>query len=195
MNIDCGLPPENSGYTDSKTNLIYESDDSYIDSGDSMHISTTFGSNSTDRQLWYVRGFPEGTRNCYNLSSPVGKNATFLIRTRFLYGNYDGKNQLPEFDIYLGVSFWDKVKVEDASKVIDKEIIHVINSDNLYLCLVKTNNVTAPFISAIELRNLRRDAYQTYPPTSVVTYFRYDLGRSNGTEIIRSVSHVTFFEV
>ena len=57
----------------------------------------------------YVRAFPEGTRNCYEIG--VAKGERYLIRATFVYGNYDGLKKLPEFDLYYGVTLWDAVKL------------------------------------------------------------------------------------
>nr|GEY40938.1 leucine-rich repeat transmembrane protein kinase protein [Tanacetum cinerariifolium] len=76
-----------------------------------------------------------------------------------MYGNYDFKSQLPEFDVYPGPDYWDTVKFNSSSKPVKMEIIHVLSSDYIHVCLVNTGRGT-PFISAIELRILANDMYK-----------------------------------
>lgn len=174
VSIDCGQPQQN--YTDEDTGITYISDSSLIDTGESKAISASL-KNSVSKQLWYVRSFPVGEKNCYTVTATRGKR--YLIRARFMYGNHDSKNQLPEFDLYLGVTFWDSIEFKDASDKVDKEIIHVLSSDSIYLCLVKTGS-TIPFISAIEFRLIWNDIYIT-KSGSLLSYFRYDLGSEDSS--------------
>ncbi|RVW52010.1 putative leucine-rich repeat receptor-like protein kinase [Vitis vinifera] len=50
-----------------------------------------------------VRSFPEGAKNCYTLRPQQGKDHKYLIRASFMYGNYDSKNQLPVFKLYVAL--------------------------------------------------------------------------------------------
>lgn len=99
-----------------------------------------------------------------------------------MYGNYDLRNQLPEFDLYLGVTFWASIKFKYASDEVKKEIIHIFSSDNFQLCLIKTG-AGIPFISAIELRLILNEIYAT-KAWSLSSYFRYNLG-SETSDIYR----------
>ena len=96
-----------------------------------------------------------------------------------MYGNYDGKNFLPKFDIYLGAKWWDAVEFEDASSIITKEIIYVASSDYVHVCLLNTNN-GVPFISAVELRDFKSDAY---PVNSLELLARLDIGLQDGKTV------------
>lgn len=89
-----------------------------------------------------------------------------------MYGNYDGKGSLPEFDIYLGAKWWESVVFEDASSVITKEIIYVASSEYVHICLFDTHKGT-PFISVLELRVLNSDAYLV---NSLELLARFDVG-------------------
>ncbi|KAL5575492.1 hypothetical protein UlMin_017191 [Ulmus minor] len=157
ISIDCGASED---YTDDTTGINYTTDLNYIDTGERKDISPQFNTRSLFQRYRNVRSFPEGTKNCYTLRPSKGKNHTYLIRTDFKYGNYDGGNKLPEFDLYLGVNKWFTVKVKGSDSFISEEIIHVPQSDYLYVCLVNTNSGT-PFISALELRLLDSDIYVT----------------------------------
>ncbi|KAA8540318.1 hypothetical protein F0562_024763 [Nyssa sinensis] len=93
----------------------------------------------------------------------------------FKYGNYDSKNQLPQFDLHIGVDFWDTVTLEDASTKRRKEIIHTPTTDYLHVCLINTGR-GIPFISALELRPLHNSTYQTHESESLNFIWRLDLG-------------------
>ena len=83
-----------------------------------------------------------------------------MIRATFLYGNYDGQDNLPKFDLHMGPNMWDTVKIVNASVTVNKELIHVPSLNYIHVCLVNTGLGT-PFISAIELRPLNNTAYVT----------------------------------
>lgn len=127
------------------------------------------------QQLWNLRSFPGGTRNCYRINITSGSK--YLIRANFLYGNYDGKNVLPSFDLHLGPNLWETVKITNASFSQYPEIIHVPSLDYIEICLVNTGSGT-PFISAIELRTLMNDTYVT-GFGSLSLYLRLNLGSTS----------------
>lgn len=89
-----------------------------------------------------------------------------------MYGNYDSKNVLPEFDLYLGVNLWSTVKFASGSSVESKELVQVISSNVTYICLVNTGLGT-PFVSVLELRPLTSTAYETQQNT-LELYRRWD---------------------
>lgn len=124
------------------------------------------------KQLWNLRSFPQGTRNCYNV--PVKVGTKYLIRASFLYQNYDGQNSIPEFDLYFGPNFWVTVKLDLPENIIHEEIIHITTSNNVQICLVNTGSGT-PFISALEFRPLANASYETLSP-SLSTFLRLDIG-------------------
>ncbi|KAK7261755.1 hypothetical protein RIF29_28074 [Crotalaria pallida] len=179
ISIDCGLVNEQS-YTDETTSIYYTSDAKIIDTGVSQNISSKYKANNLAKQFWNVRSFPEGTRNCYTLNVPNGMRSKYLVRALFMYGNYDGKDSLPEFDIYLGAKWWESVVFEDANSVVSKEILYVASSDYVHVCLVNTSKGT-PFISALELRVLNSDAYLV---NSLELLARFDIGLQDG-EVVR----------
>ena len=59
-----------------------------------------------------------------------------MIRATFLYGNYDGKSKLPQFDLHLGANMWDTFKRKNVSLGVLKELIHVSSLNYLQICLV-----------------------------------------------------------
>ncbi|KAG4961510.1 hypothetical protein JHK87_038143 [Glycine soja] len=178
ISIDCGAPAGVS-YTElTRTGINYISDANFIDTGVSRKIVSELKS-VYQQQLWDVRSFPEGKRNCYKIS--ITRGSTYLIRTSFLYGNYDGLNTEPQFDIHLGANRWATVIIYNATIYYAKEIIHVPSQDYVQICLVNTGH-GIPFISAIELRTLKNDTYVTQFG-SLETYNDYercDLGSNTG---------------
>lgn len=173
ISIDCGMP-EDSSYKDETTGINYVSDAKFIHTGISQNISPQYKTNTLEQQFRNVRSFPEGTRNCYTLKPWKGKDNKYLIRTRFMYGNYDAKAQIPEFDLYLGVNRWGSVKLEKADSILTKEIIHTPSLDYIHICLANTGLGT-PFISALELRFLKNGTYLT-ESGSLELQYRLDCG-------------------
>ncbi|XVE88773.1 hypothetical protein DITRI_Ditri19aG0095700 [Diplodiscus trichospermus] len=173
INIDCGLP-ENSSYPENETSLTYLSDAAFIDTGISMSISSEFVTDNLWQPLKHVRSFPQGIRNCYSIE--VSKGNKYLIRASFMYGNYDSQRKVPEFELHLGANLWETMKLSDASTWIIEEIIHVPLSSFLSVCLVNTGFGT-PFISAIELRQLRNTIYEIQSG-SLELYWRFDFASS-----------------
>uniref|UniRef100_A0A7N0TRQ9 Protein kinase domain-containing protein n=1 Tax=Kalanchoe fedtschenkoi TaxID=63787 RepID=A0A7N0TRQ9_KALFE len=161
IGIDCGLA-KGGDYTDASTGMYYVSDETFIDSGvgSSQKISSSSlqGANVL-QQYNNLRSFPAATRACYTLR-PSQLSVKFLIRASFLYGNYDGLNSVPTFDLFLGVEKWDTIKLADAATPLVKEIMHIPSSNYTSLCLVNTGLGT-PFISAIEVRPLKNTTYIT----------------------------------
>ncbi|KAK4839339.1 hypothetical protein QYF36_021135 [Acer negundo] len=170
ISLDCGSPRD-SNYTEATTGINYISDAAFIDSGTGKKILPEFQA-GTQKQWWYVRSFPEGIRNCYNLN--LIKGSKYLIRATFLYGNYDEQDKFPRFDLHIGPNYWESVKIESASFVVKKEIIHVLSSSYLYFCLVNTGSGT-PFISALEMRLLKDTIYKTQSG-SLNVFARFDIG-------------------
>ncbi|XP_010540991.1 PREDICTED: probable LRR receptor-like serine/threonine-protein kinase At4g29180 isoform X2 [Tarenaya hassleriana] len=183
ISIDCGSPPIN--YIDTDTGIGYTSDGAFINTGVNMNVSEEYGYPKNPVlpfPLADVRAFPQGNRNCYSLNPADGKGNLYLIRATFMYGNYDGKNILPQFDLYLDVNFWSSVKFRNASENVIREIISFADSDTLYVCLANKGMGT-PFISALELRPVNSSVYLTEfgRNVSLVLYQRWDIGYLNGS--------------
>ncbi|GMN37085.1 hypothetical protein TIFTF001_006525 [Ficus carica] len=162
LSIDCGSL--DSSYVDETTGFTYHSDEGFTETGENREIVNAYKVQlqTNERQFRNVRSFPEGIRNCYTLKPTLGDQGTrYMIRARFMYGNYDNENLAPTFDLYLGVDFWDTVLTQHAWNRVNKEIIFFPKSDDhLYVCLVNTGH-GFPFISALELRPWV-DGNQTY---------------------------------
>ncbi|XP_054781157.1 probable LRR receptor-like serine/threonine-protein kinase At4g29180 isoform X2 [Prosopis cineraria] len=181
IDIDCGLLDE-LGYIDGKTKIPYTTDSKVIDTGENRNLSVEFISESLQRIFENVSSFPEGKRNCYTLRHPEGRNTVYLLRASFMYGNYDGLNHPPKFDLYIGVNLWDTVKFDNASHIVIKEILHVPPMDVVHVCLLNAYEET-PFISALQMRHLHNFIYANKSQT-LALYKRLDFG-STTNEIVR----------
>ncbi|KAK1286478.1 putative LRR receptor-like serine/threonine-protein kinase [Acorus calamus] len=155
ISIDCGC---NEGYVDGTTTIEYKSDDQYISTGETHHVSPEY--NQDWRALQTLRSFPTGVRNCYDIDissgSGKGKGGKYLVRAVFYYGNYDGQNSPPEFDLYVGVNLWAVVETRYNDTAF--ELIMVARTETVSVCLVNTGKGT-PYISTIELRPLSDALY------------------------------------
>ncbi|XP_023633176.1 probable LRR receptor-like serine/threonine-protein kinase At1g51860 isoform X3 [Capsella rubella] len=181
ISLDCGLVPKETTYVEKSTNITYKSDADYIDSGLVGKINDAYKT-LFQQQIWALRSFPVGQRNCYNVN--LTANQKYLIRGTFVYGNYDGLNQFPSFDLYIGPNKWSSVKIRGVTNTSMHEIIHLVPKDSLQVCLVKTGPTT-PFISSLEFRPLNNETYATqsgsltlfarvYFPSSSSSFIRYD---------------------
>ena len=175
ISIDCGIP-DDSSYNDETTDIKYVSDSTFVESGTSKNIAPELKTNtSLARQFHNLRSFPEGKRNCYKVWPQQGKGFKYLIRTRFMYGNYDGVGEAPPaFDLYLGVNLWDSIVLDNSTSIVTKEIIHTPSLDYFHVCLVDKNSGT-PFLSVLEVRFLKNNTYET-PYESLMLFKRWDLG-------------------
>ncbi|AEE32390.1 Leucine-rich repeat protein kinase family protein [Arabidopsis thaliana] len=168
ITLDCGLLPDGSPYTNPSTGLTFTSDSSFIESGKNGRVSKDSERNF-EKAFVTLRYFPDGERNCYNLNVTQGTN--YLIRAAFLYGNYDGLNTVPNFDLFIGPNKVTTVNFNATGGGVFVEIIHMSRSTPLDICLVKTGTTT-PMISTLELRPLRSDTYISAIGSSLLLYFR-----------------------
>ncbi|KAI3495795.1 hypothetical protein L1887_38141 [Cichorium endivia] len=184
ISIDCGSP-ENFNYVDLDTGISYTSDESFITTGVNKNISSLYAYPNNPilpQPLSDLRTFPQGDKNCYTLRPNGGKKSLNLIRATFMYGNYDGENKLPKFDLYIGVNLWSSIKFVNNSDVFTTETISVALGDSYSVCLVNIGQGT-PFISGLELRPVDRSIYEIAPEISgsLVLFQRLDIGYLNGT--------------
>ncbi|KAG2267258.1 hypothetical protein Bca52824_061813 [Brassica carinata] len=170
ISIDCGIP-SGSSYKDDTTGINYVSDSSFVETGVSKSVSFT-----AQRQLQTLRCFPEGAKNCYTLTPKQGKGKKYLVRASFMYGNYDGENGSPEFDLFLGGNIWDTVFLTNGSVVVSKEVVYLSQAERIFVCLGNKGKGT-PFMSTLELRFLGNDN-TTYDSPNGALFFsrRWDFG-------------------
>ncbi|KAK9923522.1 hypothetical protein M0R45_031934 [Rubus argutus] len=173
ISLDCGLPT-NSSYSEPGTGINYISDEPFIDTGVSKSIAPEYIA-THQQQVAHVRSFPQWTRNCYRVN--VTSGTKYLIRATFVYGNYDGLNKLPKFDLHLGPNFWDSITLANAAASTVKELIHIPSLDYIHVCLVNTGSGT-PFISALELRPLKNTTYIT-KGVSLALEYRLDVASTS----------------
>ena len=167
--MDCGLPSGESPYDDEENGLTVVSDSNFIQTGGIGKVEKD-PNKSFLRQYTTMRYFPEGKRNCYSLDVKRGTN--YLILVTFVYGNYDGRNLEPNFDIYLGTNKWTRIDLEGLPYGTSEEIMHKVQTNSLDICLVKTG-ITVPLISAIELRPQRNDTYVTHSGSLRLSFREY----------------------
>ncbi|KAF8045826.1 hypothetical protein N665_4364s0001 [Sinapis alba] len=143
ISLDCGSPPNEPPYNSVQTGLTYSTDDGFVQTGKTGKILKEFES-VLSKPFWTLRYFPDGNRNCYTLN--VTQGTTYLIRAQFVYGNYDGLNKYPSFDLYLGPNLWENI---DLSVLVTngtfREIIHKpVSKSSLQVCLLRplpNNNI------------------------------------------------------
>uniref|UniRef100_A0ACD5U0K3 Uncharacterized protein n=1 Tax=Avena sativa TaxID=4498 RepID=A0ACD5U0K3_AVESA len=184
ISIDCGLSGE-TGYVDDTTKISFLPDKGFIDTGTNHNISAEYVT-PTMAKTWYtVRSFAgAGTRNCYTLRSLVS-GLKYIIRARFKYGNYDGLDLLPVFDLYIGVNYWHPVNISGPTVRTILEAIVVVQDDFVQVCLVNTGAGT-PFISALDLRPLKRTLYPEATAAQGLTLVnRLNFGLTNETFVVR----------
>ncbi|URD74054.1 receptor-like protein kinase [Musa troglodytarum] len=107
----------------------------------------------------------------------VLQNQKYLIRTTFMYGNYDHLNSaMLLFDLHLDANYWQTVNITDASAPYRHEAITVAMIDFMSICLVNTGH-GIPFISALEMRPLKNTIYPIANASrTLILYFRGDAG-------------------
>lgn len=104
-----------------------------------------------------VRFFPADSRKyCYTLSIVPGMR--YLLRATFLYGNYDGKNVYPKFDISLGATYWSTIVTSNVNTVEAREMIFLATEPTIGMCLLNATRGRA-FISTLELRQFNGSMY------------------------------------
>ena len=179
ISIDCGAAED---YSDDVTGISYMSDTGFIDTGTNSNISPeNYDQNPDHRRLTRnLRSFPQGKKNCYTLKPEQGENSNYLINFFFYYGNYDNKNKVPKFDVYVGVNYMFTVVLDRVYITFLANIIHVPTSDIIYVCLINTG-FGIPFISALELRPLDKSLYP-FGFGALLGGWRFDLGTTKGRQ-------------
>ncbi|CAL4952015.1 unnamed protein product [Urochloa decumbens] len=160
ISIDCGIPAGHTYPDRSIQGLVYVSDAGFTDAGLTAGVKPTYvGANLHDRYrtLRYFPGGGAGARSCYTLR-PVTPGGKYLVKASFFYGNYDGLDEPPVFDIHLGANRWWTTLQMLATNTYTVEAVTVPPGDFLQVCLVNTGLGT-PFISGLDLRPLGATMY------------------------------------
>ncbi|XP_016500698.1 putative LRR receptor-like serine/threonine-protein kinase At5g48740 [Nicotiana tabacum] len=151
LSLSCG---GSTTYVDS-SNITWTPDGAYISAGD---ITTVHFQEGSSPSTLPVRFFPDSPlRKCYKL--PV-KNVSslVLVRTQFVYKNYDGLNKPPAFSVSLGRAITTTVNLSNTDPWIE-EFIWTVDKDIVSLCFHSLTNGGFPVISSLELRPLPQGAY------------------------------------
>lgn len=168
MSLSCG---GRTSYIDS-SNISWVPDDEYITTGKITSV--------TDIPIRFFPTTPG--RSCYQI--PLHKNISSLalIRSRFVYNNYDGEEKAPIFSVSLGTAVASTVNLKNKDPWIE-EFVWPVNKDSLSFCLIATPNGGSPVISSIEVRPLPSGAYRTAlgnePRSSLRKVYRIDSGHAN----------------
>ncbi|KAH6803550.1 Leucine-rich repeat protein kinase family protein [Perilla frutescens var. frutescens] len=153
LSLTCG---GNMNYVDS-SNVSWTPDGYYVTKGNMTSVVFPEGTSSTSHS---VRFFPDSSgRNCYRL--PLQNTSSLvLVRTQFVYKNYDGLAKPPIFSVSLGTAITTTVNLAHTDPWIE-EFIWTANKDVLPLCFHSIPNGGFPVISSLELRPLPPGAYST----------------------------------
>ncbi|KAM0839454.1 hypothetical protein ACQ4PT_060304 [Festuca glaucescens] len=179
ISIDCGLPEHAGGYVDATTKLPYVPDGAFTDAGSNHNISVEYITPSYSKRYLNVRSFPGARRSCYTIPAPAPAGSKYLIRATFIYGNYDGLNRLPVFDLHLGVNFWTTVNITRPGMAQIAEVIAFVPGEYVQVCLVDTGSGT-PFISGLDLRPMTNKLYaQANATQALVLVERTNFGVSD----------------
>ncbi|KAJ7555362.1 hypothetical protein O6H91_05G033700 [Diphasiastrum complanatum] len=150
LSLDCGAV---KSYQDSKTGILWEPDDAFIVGG----LKANLNYSTSSPTLQALRYFPGNqTKYCYSL--PTSPRQRYIVRATFLYGNYDGGNTFPFFQISLNGTSWATVNIKNATLPRFEEIIFLSTGSFIYVCIFKGAAGT-PFISTLELRALVSSMY------------------------------------
>ncbi|CAH8387068.1 unnamed protein product [Eruca vesicaria subsp. sativa] len=158
ISLDCGLPLNESPYVEPETEIQFSSDENFIQSGKMGKIPANLKSENL-KPYSTLRYFPDGIRNCYDIRVEVGRN--YLIRAMFFYGNFDGLNVSPEFDMYIGPNKWTTIDLQKEPS---------------------GSGATTPMISTLELRPLASDSYLAMSGSLKLNFRMY---LSNSTALLR----------
>ncbi|KAM3239707.1 hypothetical protein ACQJBY_053417 [Aegilops geniculata] len=186
ISIDCGYAGEMYIESDTRQQLQFAPDVGFTTAGSNHDISVEYMSTVAFKLFKTVRSFPDGKRNCYKIRSLV-PGLKYLIRAWFLYGNYDGLNTTPIFDLYVGANFWTTMNMSRAApdQFLFAEAMVVVPNDYVHVCLVNTG-AGAPFITGLELRPLKSMLYPDVSAKQGLNLLsRLDLGTGSKTRVIR----------
>ncbi|KAG0561392.1 hypothetical protein KC19_9G061400 [Ceratodon purpureus] len=136
------------------------------------------GVSSLHQSLRYFPGKGQ-SKFCYEL--PATNGTTYLVRTTFRYGIYDGGSILKPTSFQLQIDTSNVALIKPDNSSIWESVIEVTMSavaPQIYVCLAPTNPGTdVPFINAIELRELGPLMYpKARQGYMMITRYRYNFG-------------------
>ncbi|KAB1212177.1 hypothetical protein CJ030_MR5G001741 [Morella rubra] len=153
LSIDCGAT-----YNETfPVNYInWTSDGEYVHTGESRVVDRN---RSTDPVMNTLRVFPKLKKNCYTF--PLRQGERVLVRASFYYGNYDGLDSPPTFELQFDGNYWATVNMSKAylSNPLFGEAIYDVKGNSTSICVAQTLPNQIPFINAIEVRSLGSNMY------------------------------------
>ncbi|KAK3021663.1 hypothetical protein RJ639_046387, partial [Escallonia herrerae] len=176
LSLSCG---GTTNFVDS-FNISWVPDSPYVTTGNTTMVDFTEGTSSRVP----LRFFPDSRgRKCYRLPA-MNVSSLILVRTQFVYRNYDGLAKAPTFSVSLGTAITTTVNMTKSDPWTE-EFIWPVNKDILPLCLHSIPNGGFPVISSLEVRPLPQRAYNVslgdFPNKSLRKCYRIDCGYTNGS--------------
>lgn len=130
VSIDCG---GSESFVDQRS-ISWVGDDDYVRNGESQLVEF---SSSKSTIVSTLRAFPTLKKNCYTINVEKGKR--LLARASFFYGNYDGKDSPPTFNVYFDNNFWTRVNMSSYADIyVGFEVIYTAKANTTSICLVRS---------------------------------------------------------
>ncbi|KAL3531111.1 hypothetical protein ACH5RR_010433 [Cinchona calisaya] len=178
LSLSCG---GTMSYVDS-SNISWIPDGAYINAGNMTTVDFYLEGSSSSRLP--VRFFPDSlVSKCYRL--PI-KNVSslVLVRTQFVYKNYDGLYKPPAFSVSLGRAMTTTVNLANTDPWTE-EFTWPVDKDTLSLCFHSTPGGGYPVISSLEIRPLPQGAYSSgladFPSKLLRKSYRINSGYIDGS--------------
>ncbi|MQL84895.1 hypothetical protein Taro_017385 [Colocasia esculenta] len=173
--INCGSKKEST-----INGFKWLTDDGFVGEGNRSEIATP-GVAPVLASLRYFP-YPAARKSCYIF--PVAKGSTYLVRTTYYYGAFDGGSSPPVFDQIVSGTRWSAVNTSaDYARGLASyyEIIVGATGKTLSVCVAR-NAATAPsaspFISAVEVESVDDSVYNTtdFSAYALATVARHRFG-------------------
>ncbi|WRX13074.1 Malectin-like domain - like 3, partial [Theobroma cacao] len=145
INIDCG----NDALVIGDNGLPWSTDEEFTKAGKNKRIPERV---LTHTEMATLRYFPNASdQNCYTLPTDP-KVPRYLIRAGFVYGNYDGLDHPPTFDLEVDGKKWSTVTTTSSTITpVYQEVMHATRgSSSVNVCLKQTRDGEVPFVSSLE---------------------------------------------
>lgn len=154
LSLSCG---GKTSFVDSSS-IKWEPDENYTNTGNTTTVTYIADTSSSQVPIRFFPKFPK--RNCYRL--PIKSTlSSILVRTRFIYQNYDGLAKPPSFYISLETAAsTNTINLTNTDPWIE-EFIWPVKKEVLSLCLLSIPGAGFPVISTLEVRPIPRGAYST----------------------------------
>ncbi|XP_038892896.1 uncharacterized protein At1g24485-like [Benincasa hispida] len=154
VSIDCG----NDNFFFDDASVLWDLDDLYTDAGINQKIR--INQNQPLEILNTLRSFPSSSQqSCYKFQT-YQQNLRYLVRSGFLYGDYDGLNRPPAFDLLLDGKKMSAIEPASATEIIMDELVYTSEGSGfMNLCLAQRKDGGVPFISSIQAIPTGDDLY------------------------------------